>query len=338
MDGNGHLHGERGTVKDTHGFPFTPLSVWSPPPQRRPREQISGGRRPVVGVLDTGVAMDHPWFGAGPDGPVVVDASHQWGWASAPDCRFGPQHGTFVAGVIRQAAPDATILSVQLAGDDNGAIRPGEIHKALDWVRQVTASSDPARFVDVVCLAVGFRLIAEHNEYLAEVTNVIRALANRGVLVVTATGNKHDPSDGPVYPAAKAPELADGALPLVAVGATDSHGQIADFTIAVEHMRHRVGVTVFSTTPLGPSLTGPSTTQATSAVLFPTSQTVVQTAKVIDATGFGVGSGTSYAAAGFAGAVAQAMLDDVDSPLDDVAKATAVARANRALQRLQDSH
>jgi hypothetical protein len=303
------------SVKDPHGLPFHPLPISLLAPPRRPIEQVPGGRRPVVAMLDTGVAADHTWFQApNPDDPILI---------SANDVTGTNWHGTFVAGLIRQNAPEARVLSFALERTEDGRIASGQLSVGLTWLQ-----SYAAEFVDVICLAVGFRMTADDEAYVRELEHLIGELGNRGTLVVAAAGNIKDGATGPVYPAKLA--ATTGEPPLIAVGAVDPEGKIPDFSVQGDWVtRTYLGVDVVSTTP------------AIDASAATADDSIVDLASSVDPGSypldpsqhgwrFGRGSGTSYAAAGFAGRVAQAMLDNSEG-VADVSPEAASARVRQAL-------
>jgi hypothetical protein len=324
------------SVKAPHGFPLSRVSGPQPMPDRRPIGGVPGGRRPTVAVLDTGVA-DHDWFESdSSDDPIRIDpATVAWPGPEnpAPEYRW---HGTFVAGLIRQTAPDARILSLQMTrheGDVDGldGIAEGEIRRGLRWLGEHTDSLPS--FVDVVCLAIGYREEPEAG-YTREVRQAIHELGRRGVVVVTAAGNRGERSgidgrgteDWAVFPAqlAKEDPPSDG-LPVIAVGANTAAGTVASFSPAASWVRYRlVGEDVVSATPSGwSSRTGFSTSDPSGSYA--------------DGPAFGRGSGTSFAAARFAGWLAQAMLDDGGpgggAGVADTGREAALRRARRAIAK-----
>ena len=150
--------------------PRTPVAVLFEPPARKPDDQCASdyGGRPVVAVLDTGVRA-HPWLdvaadGAGgytmpadgfvaddPDIQAAIGAEGQhaldkgdqprqviWNaWdkpmaASPLIGEFSPAlgHSTFIAGIVRQVAPDARVLAVRVMHSDDVAYE-GDIICAL---------------------------------------------------------------------------------------------------------------------------------------------------------------------------------------------------------------
>ena len=113
-----------------------PVAVVMPPPLRSPDHQ-----RPHVVVADTGVGR-HPWFDAQAVNAglqIVADGSPQWvgripgdpdaqrsdpeGAGAVPDPMSGlldshSGHGTFIAGLLRQACADADITAVRIMDSD----------------------------------------------------------------------------------------------------------------------------------------------------------------------------------------------------------------------------
>jgi subtilisin family serine protease len=333
-------------LKAPHGFALYPEQAAQPTPERHPIESVPGGRRPTVAVVDTGIA-DHEWFrSAVADDPIVVDGTTQ-GWSGprpqVTDARY-TWHGTFVAGLVRQMAPDARILSVQLTREagDNGGVADGQILEALRWLSDRTAADPVPDFVDVICLAIGYREDPP-TDYTKEVENVIRGLCGRGVLVVTAAGNRtpplgipgraemagkdQPPDDRPVFPAALAASNPVDGLPIVAVGATKLDGSRAPFSPDEPWVTHReIGCDVISTVPIVDPLVDPWWSDLIAKV---TDDERVESFS----RGFAHGSGTSFAAAVFAGRLAGAMLDDSGAAtgLADTGRAAAIERAKRAL-------
>jgi hypothetical protein len=336
------------SVKGPFGFAFYPATASEKTPERHP----IGGRRPAVAVVDTGVA-DHAWFRSTTRGdPILLDATAQGWWGPRPQIS-DPEytwHGTFVAGLIRKMAPDARILSMQLHRrlDGKTGILHGQIYQALSWIMSLTAADPCPDFVDVICLAIGYRQEPEEQgeHYTDHVEQMIRNLCRRGVLMVTAAGNRTNPIDIPGQPAlqelppcdtpvlpaslAKHADPPDG-LPIIAVGANLPDGSPAAFSPNEDWVKHGdLGYNVPSTVPIVDPDVNPWWTDLIAKVTpdKPVEQFV---------RGFGRGSGTSFAAAKFAGRLAQAMLDDSGGAagpgLVDTGRDAAIARARRALDR-----
>jgi hypothetical protein len=307
-------HGDLGRV---------PVMVYAPAPPWHPRDWAgqAAGRRPVVAVPDTGVAA-HPWLAGAPGDPVVLDAA-ALGW-SAAGARVGhgpfQGHATFLAGLIRQTATDARVLSVQVMGDD-GKVPGSESLRALAWLGKEVRSGEPDRFVDVVCLAYGYVQGSEDVAHTAQLREQLWDLADHGVLIVASAGNEGRPTR--TFPAAFATDPSPPAIPVTSVGATNPDGSYAQYSNFGDWVTHRtVGSGVISTIA---KFNGP---------LKPPEQTFfpLSSGSLIDPDNFNAGfarwSGTSFAAAEIAGVLARTL--GSGPALTDTSPGAATARAASA--------
>jgi hypothetical protein len=210
------------------------LPPWQPLP--------AGLRRPVVALLDTGV-RPHPWLPDTPAGdPFLVHAddpalAEPWHSpvAEGPAVKPGevPQagHATFLAGLIRMAAPSARILSVRVMADD-GTVRESTAVSALHWLFKHHNGGNP---LDVVCLAFGRRPGDQTDQtVLDEMKRPLGLLADAGVQLVASAGNEHQ--EGPVYPGAYEMVTAVGA------GFGEYHAEFSNFGPWIGRYRDGVGV------------------------------------------------------------------------------------------------
>jgi subtilisin family serine protease len=182
-------------------------------------------RRPVIALLDTGVRR-HPWLPEGGGPPFVLRAEDR-GWHSlipdededepGPDADYRSHwgHATFIAGLIRLAAPTAQVLSMRVM-DGHGKVSEDTAARALNWL---VDNFELVGGVDIVLMAFG-----RHDDPGHADTEKLRApigkLSDRGVRIVASAGN--DGTERPVYPAAFAtdPELSCGSRrSVVSVGA-----------------------------------------------------------------------------------------------------------------------
>jgi hypothetical protein len=308
-----------------------PVNWIGPAPARNPDFK---GRRPVVAVLDTGVG-EHDWFAEG------VARNQTWGNAvlGLTDPATDPEsvgviddplegildpdagHGTFIAGLIRQQCPDADILSIRVMPSD-GAVPEHVLLDALHLlaIRQQWAqrTGNTAGIVDVVSLSLGYyHEQPEDVDFDPLLLEPIRALGRSGVAVVVAAGN--DSTHRPMYPAAFSPhrggriaEPEADCVPVTGVGALNPDGTTALFSNAGPWVTWREpGAALVSTFPK--TFDG----SAQPDFEFPDGEEIRAT---IDPdgfeSGFGVWSGTSFAAPVLAGKLAQTLLesgcDDVD--------------------------
>jgi len=286
---------------------------------------------PVVATLDTGLGR-HPWFDAGaerqPDGPrpmgVTFPAGHDPEDSGVTIDRINGRldrlagHGTFIAGVIRQHCPDARILSVPVMWGD-GVADETDVVEALTglFLRQLEAirSGNRADMVDVVTLSLGYRHETPGSfDDEPALLRILRGLAEVGVTVVAAAGN--DASDVEFYPAAFAPDLTSGA-PLVSVGALNPDRRtVSVYSNTGQWVQSYAAATaVVSTMPttFNASRRGELLSQANPSLL-----PSVPTRGAVDTDdysgGFGLWSGTSFAAPGLAGDIAKGL--GADRPTD----------------------
>ncbi|MCR6481552.1 S8 family serine peptidase [Amycolatopsis sp. OK19-0408] len=236
----------------TRGANRIPVTLAAEPPFRSKKP---AHRRPVIAVLDTGIGP-HRWFGLAdrtappPAGtgltvaPDIQDAILQAELASstvptqlltdywdAPstgqpligDVDTDTGHGLFIAGIIRQACPEADTLAIRVVHSDGVAYEADvllALHLLADRVRNAQANNRPQDLVDIVSLSLGYYLedpvdVAFTGKFAA----VIAELLGLGVLVVAAAGN--DATTRRFYPAAFADQpLGSGCGPqVISVGA-----------------------------------------------------------------------------------------------------------------------
>ncbi|KDN20385.1 S8 family serine peptidase [Amycolatopsis rifamycinica] len=236
----------------TRGANRIPVTLAAAPPYR---SEKPAHRRPVIAVLDTGIGP-HPWFGLADRGGPPPSGS---GLAVAPDIQAAilqaelasgsvptqllhdywdapttrqpligdvdtdTGHGLFIAGVVRQACPEADTLAIRVVHSDGVAYEADvllALHLLADRVRAAQADNRPEDMVDIVSLSLGYY---EENPadiaYTGQFGAAIAELLGLGVLVVAAAGN--DASTRRFYPAAFADQpLGGGSGPqVISVGA-----------------------------------------------------------------------------------------------------------------------
>ncbi|HYT10670.1 MAG TPA: S8/S53 family peptidase [Mycobacteriales bacterium] len=213
-----------------HGLPFDPPR-WGEAPRLRAKDTMPQGRGTAVAVLDSGVSW-HPWLEGSYGEPVPDDAVERWD-LSGPALPRHVGHGTFVAGVVLQYAPAATLIPRRVI-DING--------DADDWrlaaVINDLVDADP----DVVNLSLG----PTPNDQQGEVdegtrltVDALRRLQDTcGTVVVVAGGNTEEqfPSE----------HIAPDDELTVVVGALDLSRQPAWFSNAQPVRIWAPGVDVLS--------------------------------------------------------------------------------------------
>ncbi|MFM9995089.1 MAG: S8 family serine peptidase [Phycisphaerales bacterium] len=184
-----------------------------------PRFAGIDGHGGAVAVLDTGIDLNHPFFGPDADGDGVADriVYHQDfanGDASAADFNG---HGSHVSSIIGSGdptrpgvAPGADLIHLKVFTDAG----PGTfafVERALQWVVTNAVARD--------IVAVNMSLVDSQNHAgaisLYGIGDELRALAELGVIVVSAAGNAFSSfagAPGVAYPAADPWSLAVGAV------------------------------------------------------------------------------------------------------------------------------
>jgi hypothetical protein len=253
-----------------------PVSVVLAPPL--PRKDLC---RPHVVVLDTGVGR-HPWFDAEPvarqlrlnngdpigldvDDPSVARTDPE-GAGAVADPLTGmlashAGHGTFIAGLLRQSCPNASITALRIM-DGDGVVAEQELTQAITALA-VHLEQKP-RSVDAIVLSLGYYAEADDAGYTAGLKDLLIALGARGVVTFAAAGN--DCTDRRSYPAAFAGS-SDGQLPVMAVAALNPDQSVALFSNDAQWVNgEALGANIVSTAPIlasgawsaGTSLRGPN--------------------------------------------------------------------------------
>jgi hypothetical protein len=249
----------------------TPVAVVLDPPARLLDAECESryGRRPVIAVLDTGVRA-HPWLDVAANGDGYTMPAN--GFVATDDkiqaairkesrqaAKYGDQprqviedawdnpiadnpligelnsalgHCTFIAGIVRQAAPDARVLAVRVMHSDDICYESDIICGLHRLARRIALAKpgDLAAQVDVVSLSFGYFSESRPSRVATSgLGRAIEALLSLGVVVVAAAGNYA--SCRRFYPAALAlePVPAD-QVPVISVGALNPIGTKAMFS------------------------------------------------------------------------------------------------------------
>jgi subtilisin family serine protease len=200
-----------------------------------------------VVVLDTEIGP-HWWFSGDPpvssfslsDGSIVGNEIHPYpretprSAVGATDPLLGTLasrvgHGTFIAGLLRQACPEAAIVALPVMGAD-GVVPEHMLIRALDLIL-VKQRQSPG-WADAVVLSLGYYAESTADmEYTSGLQRVLLQLGRVGVAVFASAGN--DCTSRPSFPAALAVDPAfDGpdVMPVVSVAALNPDLSLAPFS------------------------------------------------------------------------------------------------------------
>jgi len=363
----------------------SPVALSLPAPARRALQDC-GSRRPVVAVLDTGLRA-HPWLDVRPEPPgyamegsdpfVAVDqvlqdaiylesdwAASQGDWPRQPiknpwdtpisddpllgELNDASGHGTFIAGIVRQIAPDAQVLAIRIMHSDD-IVYEGDLLCALALLAEriaVAEAGDMTGMVDVVSLSLGyFDESSADVHYSSGLWQVIKLLLDMGVAVVAAAGNYS--TSRRFYPAAFTLQPPPGPVPLISVGALNPNGSKAIFSDGGGWVwAWAAGAAVLSTFPtdINGSRCPELRVRAHPANEMPPGVQLPADRQALDPDnyrgGFAMWSGTSFSAPLLAARIARQLLPPADepAPVTGLGKTGAHAAADRTVAALEKIH
>lgn len=232
----------------TEGTPYTAETLWSAKGAvgvdtfvllgRTPWSQEPAGRDVTVGIVDTGIAADHPDL----DDNVV--GFRDFTDRNRPRPYDDQGHGTHIAGTVaaeghpqpnpgspyvafgaRGVAPEAELL-VAKAISASGTGDDARVAEAIRWLVDPNGDGDPSDGADVINLSLGISnpgdgATATRSESMgSETRQAVDRAIQHGVVVVVSSGNEglstvNDPGD---------------LDPVITVGATDGDGRVTDFS------------------------------------------------------------------------------------------------------------
>ena len=246
-------------AKSPHGISRTGIVLLDerPPSTGRPAQRPASGRRRW---LDTVIAA-HPWLGTAVDrtrsggypaprtaepGPVARAGRRRWG-RSIRSTGSRPRaygHGTFIAGIVRQLAPEARILSLPVMSE------PGTPTRPRCWTTSAgcpsggyarTRTRRICSWTSSTCLSAGIPTTRD-TEFPAEAIGACWTDSEQrgcGSWPRPATAPPQPGVSGGVRPGAarlKVPETA-----LVSVGALDPNGELAAYSNSGDWVRSGAG-------------------------------------------------------------------------------------------------
>lgn len=220
-------------------------SAWDQAPN------LGGGVK--IAVIDTGLDLEHPAFqkNLAPAGEwydfVDADALPQEEKGGQGNAGYG--HGTAVAGIALQVAPNATILPLRVLDTDGSGLTT-DVAAAIDWAVQKGA--------EVVHLSLGTEGAS------AVLETMVGFAADRGVYVTASAGNvegsntENDDFASVTFPAAYSVSEGDGDEGVgslletlsVGVGSVDAGDQKSSFSRFGEELELVApGETIYSPVP-----------------------------------------------------------------------------------------
>jgi|CXWL01.1.fsa_nt_gi hypothetical protein len=184
-----------------------------------PEFQEFAGRGMTAVVIDTGIDVDHPFFGPDADRNGVADRIvFQWDFADHDaDASDRVGHGSHIASLIGSedltypgVAPEADLIALKVFSD-TGMGTFAFVEQALQWVVAHAAEYS----IDVVNLSLGDGQNWTTPDSHYGLGDEFAALANDGIIVVAAAGNNFFTArsqPGVSYPAADPNVIGVGAV------------------------------------------------------------------------------------------------------------------------------
>jgi subtilisin family serine protease len=168
------------------------------------------GKGIKVAIVDTGIDVNHPFLKG-----HIVGGYTPFNKGTTPDDYQDHQgHGSHVAGIVRQVAPDAELMAVRVFPNDDGSGEAATLDVVAAGIRWAIDNG-----ANVINLSLGgasapasFRKVFEYG-------------ASKGVIFAMASGNER--SFDPLIPAAYAGSVQGIGF---SVGATDKYGNMAVFS------------------------------------------------------------------------------------------------------------
>jgi len=183
-----------------------------------PRFAGIDGRGETIVFLDTGIDVNHPFFGGDANGDGIDDRIvYQWDFADRdPDASDRAGHGSHVASVAASqdgryvgVAPGASIIELKVFGDD-GRGSFASVEQALEWVIQNAA------LFNVVAVNMSLGDAQNWTGPLSAygIGDELSTLAGMNVITVAAAGNNYALAGAPglAYPAADPNVISVGAV------------------------------------------------------------------------------------------------------------------------------
>ena len=175
------------------------------------------GRGYSVVVLDTGIDLNHSFFGPDRDNNGIADRIvYQYDFADRDnDASDYSGHGSNVTSIIasqdstyKGIAPDVNIIALKVFGN-NGSGSFSVLRQALDWVAANVEN------YNILALNMSLGNGGNYTEYQSSsISNVLNTIASKNVISVAAAGNsfaQYSSAQGVSYPAADPNTFAVGA-------------------------------------------------------------------------------------------------------------------------------
>ena len=163
-------------------------------------------------IIDTGIDLNHPIFGADADNNGIADKIvYEYDFAdNDTDASDKNNHGSHIASIFTSVAPDSNIIALKVF-KDNGAGSFSDLEKALQWV----AANSTAYNIASVNLSLGDSQNWTTATSRYGIGDELYAIASQNIIISAAAGNsfyQYGSNPGLAYPAIDPNVVAVGAV------------------------------------------------------------------------------------------------------------------------------
>jgi len=194
-------------------------------------------------IIDTGIDLNHPYFGPDADNNGVSDRivySYDFSGNDDPDATDFDGHGSNVASIVASSdatnpgmAPGANIIALKVFPDGGGGASFGDIEQALQWVATNAAA------YNIVSVNMSLGAGNYSSVTTGPLTSVMASVVAQGVIIVSASGNdfyEYESQQGVGYPSADPNSLSVGAVYDANIGQVSYGGGATAFTTAADRI------------------------------------------------------------------------------------------------------
>jgi Ca2+-binding RTX toxin-like protein len=163
-------------------------------------------------IIDTGIDLNHPIFGADADNNGIADKIvYEYDFADNDrDASDKNNHGSHIASIFTSVAPNSNIIALKVF-KDNGAGSFSDLEKALQWV----AANSNAYNIASVNLSIGDSQNWTTATSRYGIGDELAAIAAQNIIISAAAGNsfyQYGSNPGLAYPAIDPNVIAVGAV------------------------------------------------------------------------------------------------------------------------------
>lgn len=229
----GSFNGGDFTTQDAESGPLIQLDTF----RNDPRFTAFEGSGYSTVIIDTGIDLNHPFFGPDANNDGISDRivySYDFSGNDDSDASDFDGHGSNVASIVASSdtthpgmAPGANIIALKVFPDDGGGASFEDIEQALQWV------ADNAATYNIVSVNMSLGSGNYTTVTTGPLSAVMASVAAEGVMIVSASGNSFfdlGSQQGVAYPSADPNSLSVGAVYDANIGQVSYGGGATAFT------------------------------------------------------------------------------------------------------------